>query len=323
MKNLAIITGGNSAEREISISSSKLVISNINQEKYNSKIIQIENDNWYTISQGNKIEINKKDFTLEEDSKIITFDYVFMALHGPPAENGKIQKYFDKLNIPYSCCGSDVSAMTFNKSACNKELSKLGFNCPKSISYKINEYYNVKDIIKTIGLPCFIKPNESGSSFGISKAKTESQIKEGISKSLSFDKSFIIEEFINGTEVSCSVFSTNDQINTLPITEIISHNEFFDYDAKYNGLSEEITTARINSKVNKTIQEISQNIYKKMNLKGVCRIDFIIMNGLIYIIEINTIPGLSSESIVPKQVRAANISLSDFFNNWIESTLNK
>ena len=323
MKNLAIITGGNSAEQEISIASSKQVISSIDKNKYNAIIIEIKNNNWNAIFNENKIQINKKDFTLVVDSKKIIFHYVFMALHGRPAENGKIQQYFDELNIPYSCCGAKISAITFNKSTCNKELRKLGFNCPKSISYKINEDYNVKDIVENIGLPCFIKPNESGSSFGISKVKTENQISKAISTALSFDNSFIIEEFIDGIEVSCSVFKINNKIDTLPITEIVSHNEFFDYDAKYNGLSEEITPARIDTKISSKVKEISKEIYRKINLRGVCRIDYIIMNDIVYIIEINTIPGLSKESIVPKQIKTANISLSVFFNNWIESTLNK
>ena len=323
MKEIAIITGGDSAEYEISIQSANVVLKNLDSEKYVGTIIHIKDEKWNAIINDSHHKINKEDFSVEINSARKYFDYVFMALHGPPAENGKIQPYFENLGIPYSSCNSKVSALTFNKIECNKKLSELGFNCARSYSFDKGNEINSSEIIKKVGLPCFVKPNEGGSSFGVSKVKKESEIENAIQIALEHDNKVLIEQFIDGTEVSCGVIIVNDKITELPITEIVSENEFFDYKAKYEGLSEEITPARISEKQTKEVQQISEQIYKQMNLRGICRIDFIIMNNIPYIIEINTIPGLSEESIIPKQAKKAGISLIQLFDRCIENTLNK
>ena len=323
MIEVAIITGGDSAERDISISSANVVYRNLERKRYNPTIINIQNNKWIAKKLNQKIEIDKKDFSLHANSRKIKFDYVFMALHGPPAENGELQLYFDKLNIPYSSCNAEVSANTFNKAVCNKKLSELGLRCPRSMHYNINEKIDIKEVINKLGVPCFIKPNQAGSSFGVSKAKTKEEIKQSINNAFHYDTEILIEEFIDGTEVSCGVIKRNNKTTALPITEIISQNEFFDFEAKYKGFSEEITPARINSDLTQEIQGITENIFDSMSLRGVCRVDFIIMNNKYYIIEINTIPGLSEESIIPKQIKEIGMSLPVFFDNWIKNTLNK
>ena len=318
MKEIAIITGGDSAEYNISIASANVVFNHLDRTKYNPTIIEIKNNKWQAKINNKYIEVSMENFSINES---IYFDFVFMALHGPPAENGAIQSYFDKLDIPYSSCSSSVSKLTFNKIECNKRLSSLGFKCAKSLSIKKPTNKNEEKIVKEIGLPCFVKPSQAGSSFGISKVTCRNKIKECIQHALNYDTEILLEEFIEGIEVRCGVIKIKENIHVFPITEIVSENEFFDYKAKYEGLSEEITPARINNKLNIEIKNITKKIYQEMNLRGVCRIDFIIQNQQPYIIEINTIPGLSEESIIPKQAKEENITLKELFNIWIENTM--
>lgn len=323
MKEIAIITGGDSAEYEISIQSANIVLKNLDSDKYIGTIVHIKDKKWTAIINSSHHKINKEDFSVEVNSERKYFDYVFMALHGPPAENGKIQPYFDDLKIKYSSCKSQVSALTFNKIECNKTLTELGFNCAKSLHHKKGDFININKITKILGFPCFIKPNQGGSSFGVSKVNSEYEIKDAINNALIHDDIVLMEQFIDGVELSCGVTIQQEIVKAFPITEIVSQNDFFDYKAKYEGLSEEITPARISEKQTKKVQQTSEQIYKQMNLRGICRIDFIIMNDIPYIIEINTIPGLSEESIIPKQAKEAGISLLELFDSCIENTLNK
>ena len=314
MKNVAILTGGDSAEYDISILSANTVLQHLDPELFNGYIIHLKNNKFTALVNEKEIAINKRDFTFQLNKKLISFDAVFMALHGPPAENGIIQPYFDNLNIPYSSCNSTISALTFDKYRCNNKLNKLGFNCAKSYIYKTGDPVDSDTIIDTIGLPCFVKPNGAGSSYGISKVKQQSNLKTAINHALEHDTKVLIEQFINGIEVSCGVFFDGEQIKSLPITEIVSENEFFDYQAKYEGKSKEITPARISKTLTKCIQTITIEIYKRMKLTGICRVDYIIQDNKPFIIEINTIPGLSEESIIPKQLKSANIRLSEVFD---------
>ena len=310
MENIAILTGGDSAEYNISLLSANTVLKHLDKTKYNGVIVHLKNG-IYTI--GN-LRIDTSDFSYMINNKKKKFDKIFIALHGPPAENGLIQDYFKKIKIPYSSCNAKVSALTFDKFECNKTLRNLGFTCAKSIAIYSNIKFKKTEIIEKVGLPCFVKPNGAGSSYGISKVTKESGLLKAIKNAFSYDNKVIVESLINGIEVSCGVYTDINKINALPITEIISENAFFDYEAKYQGKSQEITPAKINNQLTSKIKETTINIYKKMKLSGVCRIDFIIQDNKPYIIEINTIPGLTEDSIIPKQLRSANINLSDFFN---------
>ena len=312
MENIGILTGGDSAEYNISILSAKTVLSNLS-DQYKGYIVHLKKNIFTVTIKTNSIAVDTKDFSFTYKRKKIKIRKVFMALHGPPAENGVIQRYFDKLNIKYTSCNANVSRLTFHKYNCNNKLKNLGFKCAKSHLHTYNKKVSAKDIIKKIKLPCFVKPNGSGSSYGISKVNKESELEGAIKNSLLYDKEVVIEEAIIGMEVSCGVFFNGTTSIALPITEIETKNEFFDYSAKYNGESNEITPARISEEMTRNIQNTSINIYNQMNLRGICRIDFIINNNAIYVIEINTIPGLSKESIIPKQIKSARMRLSEIF----------
>jgi len=313
MENIAILTGGNSAEHDISLLSARTVLDNLDNKLYKGYLIYLHHDNLTLIINNKNIEINKDDFSCIYKGKKINFSKVFIALHGPPAENGEIQNYLEGLNIGHTSCKAEISALTFNKYQCNNKLRELGFICAKSILNTLEKPVTINNITDNIGLPCFIKPNESGSSYGITKVIQSKNINSAINSALEYSSEVIIEEYIKGRELSCGVFLDGNVIDTLPITEIQSENEFFDYEAKYQGKSKEITPAEITEELALNIKEISTSVYNKLHLKGICRIDFIVMENQPYIIEINTIPGLSKESIIPQQLEAANIKLTDFF----------
>ena len=314
MENIAILTGGDSAEYNISLLSANTVLCHLDKSKYRAFIIHLKDGISEVLLDDKKVLVNKNDFTFVLDSEKIIFNKVFMALHGTPAENGKIQPYFDKLNIKYTTCSSEIAELTFNKYKCNNQLLNLGFNCAKSIIHLKDEHIEIEKIIDNVGLPCFVKPNRSGSSYGISKVNKKNQLQTAIRNALNYDSKVIIESFVDGTEVSCGVYFDGKNITSLPITEIISENNFFDYEAKYMGKSKEITPARISERLSLEIQSITIDIYKRMKLSGICRVDYIIRDEMPFIIEINTIPGLSEESIIPQQLKAANISMSEVFS---------
>ena len=310
MEKIAILTGGDSAEYNISLLSAKTVLKHLNTSKYKGTIVHLKNGE-YTIDNQ---KINTSDFSYIKGNTKIKFDKIFIALHGPPAENGLIQDYLDSINLPYSSCNAKISALTFDKFECNSTLTKLGFRCANSMLIYSNKKFSETEIIDKVGLPCFVKPNGAGSSYGISKVTKKAALSKALKDAFLHDHKVIIESFINGTEVSCGVYFDGKQANALPITEIVSENDFFDYEAKYEGKSQEITPARISTQLTSEIQTTTIDIYKKMNLSGICRVDFIIQNDKPYILEINTIPGLSEESIIPKQLKVANISLSEIFD---------
>jgi D-alanine-D-alanine ligase len=310
MEKIAILTGGDSAEYNISLLSANTVLKHLNKKKYEAVIVHLKNEE-YTV---NNQKINTSDFSYINGSTKIKFDKIFIAIHGHPAENGLIQEYFDNLNLPYTSCNGKVSALTFDKFECNKVLKTLKFTCADSAIIYSKMNFSEIDLIEKLGLPCFVKPNGAGSSYGISKVTEKADFSKAIKKALLHDKKVIIESFIDGIEVSCSVYLNAGKVSTLPITEIESKNDFFDYEAKYEGKSKEITPARISNQIASKINQTTIDIYKKMKLTGICRIDFIIKNDVAYIIEINTIPGLTDRSIIIKQLEVANISLTDFFD---------
>jgi len=322
MKTIAIITGGDSAEYEISLQSAKVVKENLSQKKYTAIMVHFKKANWEAIVNGKRYKINKTDFSFSKDNKKINFDLAFMALHGPPAENGELQIYFDKIGLPYTTCGAKEAALTFDKNLCNKTLKRAGFLCAESYFYTKGENVNTDEITKKVGLPCFVKPNSAGSSFGISKVIKKEDLKDAIKLALEYDNKVLIEQFIDGIEISCGIF-THQEIEVFPLTEIVSHNDFFDFEAKYKGLSDEITPGRISKTETENVQKITKHVYKELGLKGIVRIDYIIMKGISYIIEVNTIPGLSVESIIPKQAKEAGYKLSELFELTIENTINK
>ena len=314
MENIAILTGGDSAEYNISLLSANTVLYHLDKSKYRAFIVHLMDGRFEVLLDDKKLFIDKTDFSFILSDEKMIFKKIFMALHGPPAENGQIQHYFDNLKIPYNSCNAKVSALTFDKYECNTRLKQLGFNCAQSYMYENGNRINTDNIVNTVGLPCFVKPNGAGSSCGISKVNEKHQLFEAIENALKHDSKVILESFVDGTEVSCGVYFDGKNVNSLPITEIVSENDFFDYEAKYEGKSNEITPARISKKLTSEIQNTTIDIYKIMKLTGICRVDYIIQNEVPFIIEINTIPGLSEESIIPQQLKAANISMSEVFD---------
>lgn len=321
-KHVAVVMGGYSSEFQISLNSGSVVCDALDLEKYSVYPVHILESGWhYVNTTGEKFPINKADFSFQIGSETVIFDVVFNTIHGTPGEDGYMAAYFELLKIPQTSSGFYEAALSFNKRDCLSVLKAFGLQC--AASYYINKGDNIdqKSIIETVGLPCFVKPNRAGSSFGISKVNTLDALMPAIEKAFEEDFEVIIETALVGTELSVGAFKRNGEIIVLPPTEIVSENEFFDYEAKYLGKSNEITPARIPDATIKMVQKEAERIYKTLNMTGVCRSEFILQDNTPYFIEINTTPGLSSESIIPKQVRAAGMSLTEFFGVLIEEVL--
>lgn len=322
MKNIAIVCGGFSGEYNISIESAKMVSDHINHTIYNTYIVVIKQDNWYYEDEaGSKHIINKDDFSITINNDIIKFDGVFNAIHGTPGEDGKLLGYFDMLNLPYSSCETDTSALTFNKYLCNSYVKSLDINIARSFSFLKGETINKNEIIKALGLPLFIKPTRSGSSVGISKVTKASDFDKAINKAFNTDNRILIEEFVDGREIACGLFLKNKKLIVLPLTEIISKNDFFDYEAKYTkGLAQEVTPPEnLDIEYEIEIKALSSLLYNKLGCKGIVRIDFILTKSELFFIEINTVPGLSPASIVPKQAEAMGITIGELFDTVVAS----
>lgn len=312
--------GGYSSEYNISIKSGEVVYKTLSIEQdLNLYKIIIKKDEWYHEDKDlKKYEIKKDTFQIIKNDKLITIDLVFNTIHGIPGENGEIQSYLEKIGIKQTSSNSFESKITFDKNICKQEVKKIGYSTPKSIIINKNDKYDTKEMLSKLKLPLFIKPNAGGSSFGISRVDDEKNIINAINFCFKEDKNALIEEEINGREISVGMLKYKNEIISLPPTEIISHNSFFDYDAKYNGESDEITPANITKEEEEEVRKISLNIYKKLNLKGFSRCDFILRDKIFYFLEINTNPGLTEESILPQQAKAANISLLDLFRSVID-----
>ena len=321
MKNIAILMGGYSSEFEISLASGNVVYDILkNNKKFNFYKIIISVDKWYHIDINNSIyDIDKKNFTLIKNNKIIKFDLVFNTIHGIPGENGEIQMYLDKLKIPQTSSKSEVAKLTFNKNDCKNKLKKINIITPKSLLLNIKDKINIENILDEIKMPFFIKPNKGGSSYGISRIDKEKNIINGLKKCFKEDDEALIEEEIIGREISVGVVNINNKVIALPPTEIISYNTFFDYKAKYEGESDEITPAHITKNEEIMIKKISIEIYNFLKLSGFSRSDFILKNNIFYFLEVNTNPGLTKESILPQQARAANIDLYKLFNSLLKT----
>lgn len=319
-KNIAIIMGGYSSEAGISIQSGNVVYKNLNKDKFNVFRILILREKWvYQDENEREHPMNMADFTTTVNGYKTKFDFVFNAIHGHPGEDGTILAYFDLLGIRHSSAPFYQMAVAFNKRDCLSLLKPYGIRTAKSIYLNKGEAIEFDEITSTVGLPCFVKPNRAGSSFGISKVYKEEELLPALTKAFDEDDEILIEQFLDGIEVSVGVIKWQGDILVLPITEIDSDNDFFDYEAKYLGQSREITPARISEKQKKNVSEMARKIYQKMRLKGLSRADFIFVGDEPHFIELNMVPGLSAESILPKQAREAGISLSDLFESTINS----
>jgi D-alanine-D-alanine ligase len=322
LKNIAIIMGGYSSEYKISLKSGAVVFETLDRTKYIPYAIHIFKNKWvYVDAFGAEFAIDKNDFSVTVGSKKVVFDCVFNAIHGSPGEDGYMQAYFKLLNIPQTSCNMYQAALTFNKRDLLATLKPYGIKTAESYCLNFGDAINEDAIIAKVGLPCFVKANKAGSSFGISKVYEKALLKTAIEHSFKEDNEIIIEQFLDGVEVSVGVISYKGETTVLPITEIVSENDFFDYQAKYEGKSQEITPARISEDYATKVRTVAKKIYEILQMSGFTRSEFIFKNDNPYLLEVNTVPGLTKESILPQQAAIAGISLKDLFGNAIESAM--
>lgn len=315
--------GGYSSEANISIKSGNVVFNNLEREKYNPFRVHILKDKWVVLDDNDiEYSVDKNDFSFVLGDKKIRFECVFNAIHGNPGENGMILSYLELLNIPHTSAPFYQMALTFNKRDTLSVVKEYGIKTAISVYLNKGDDINTDAIIAKVGLPCFIKPNNAGSSYGISKAYNKEEVLKGIEVAYKEDDAILIESFLDGTEVSVGVIEYKNEVKVLPITEIVSENDFFDYEAKYEGKSQEITPARITSDQKSRVEAVAKKVYKSLNMSGFSRAEYIFVNGEPHFLEINTVPGMTLESILPQQAQAAGISLSALFDNAIESALN-
>lgn len=316
--------GGYSSEYKISLTSGNVVFNHLDHSKFNAYRIHIFKEKWvYVDVNEQEYPINKNDFSVNLNGTKITFDVIFNAIHGTPGEDGLMQAYFELLQIPQTSCNYYQAALTFNKRDLLSVLKPYGIKTATSYYLNNGDSIDTTKIIETVGLPCFVKPNKSGSSFGISKVKSIEELVPAIENAYNEDNEIIIESFLDGTEVSVGVINFKGKIKVLPITEIVSENDFFDYEAKYLGKSQEITPARISDEIKAKVETSAKKAYEVLKMSGFSRSEFIIVNGEPHMLEMNTIPGLTTESILPQQAREAGISLNELFENAIELALKK
>ena len=320
--NIAVVMGGYSDESVISLRSGQLILNNLDKEKYNIYEIHILLEGWYAIIEGEKFPINKADFSFSDGFSTTHFDAILNTVHGTPGEDGHLQAYWELLEIPYAGCNYYQSSLTFNKRDTLSVLSK--FNIPRAKSIYASEGnidFSYEDVVKDLGLPFFVKPNQSGSSLGISKVNSKEAYEKALTFAFAEDKDILIESFLNGMEISVGVLNYKGKTTVLGLTEIVSHNDFFDYEAKYLGKSEEITPARISAEMTEKVEKIAVKVYDSLRMTGFSRAEYIIMNDEPHFIEINTNPGLSPQSIFPQQAAYANIAMSDLLDSEIQLAL--
>jgi D-alanine-D-alanine ligase len=322
---IAIVAGGDSSEVVVSLKSAAGLLSFMDQDKYQVYQVTLTKEAWVVnIAENEQIEINRSDFSFIYQGKKIKFDFAYITIHGTPGEDGILQGYFDLIGVPYSTCGVLASALTFNKFTCNQYLKSFGVKVSESVLLRSGQTISTDEVEKKTGFPCFVKPNVGGSSFGVTKVKSEEDVQPAIERAFKEGNEVMIEAFMQGTEITCGIYKTKGKSVVLPITEVVPYNEFFDFDAKYKGQVEEITPARISSELTKRVQKLTSAIYDILGCKGIIRIDYIITEGdVINLLEVNTTPGMTTTSFIPQQVRAAGLQMKDVLTDIIENELDK
>lgn len=321
MINVAVLAGGFSSERVISVKSASQIEKWLDKSKYNVFVIDVDREKWF-LKDNESVWVNKNDFSIQLDGKHIKFDFAYIIIHGNPGENGLLQGYLEVMSIPHSTCDTLTGALTFNKYFCKSYLQRFDIKMAKSILLKKGETPQIDAIISELGLPVFVKPNNGGSSFGTSKVKEKEQLIVAINEAFKEDNQVIIEEFIKGREITNGVFKSHNETLIFPITEIVTDREFFDYEAKYTpGGSRELTPAPIPDTLRDNCQALSSKIYDYLNCKGIVRVDYIVRDNDLYFLEINTVPGMSEASIIPQQAAVYGIEMKDLLNRVIEDSM--
>ena len=323
MKNIAIIAGGNSSEYEVSMKSGKNIYDEVDETRYNKYLVVLKERDWHVEIGEEKYPVDKNDFSFTRNGEKILFDFAYITIHGVPGENGLLQGYLDMMGVPYGCCNVLASALTFDKHTCNTYLKSYGVNVADSVMLIRGMAYDVNEIINEVGLPCFVKPNAEGSSFGVTKVKEAAQLEEALKKAFALCREVLIETFIDGTELTCGVVKAGDMDITMPIAEVVPKNEFFDFEAKYDPTkSDEIIPARISPELTNRIKTLSSMIYDILRCEGIIRVDYIVREDEIFMLEVNTTPGMTSNSFVPKMVRAMGGTLREVLTKIIDNKLN-
>lgn len=322
MKNAGIVCGGFSSEFDISVKSATNIYTNF-PDGFRPFLVLLKKEGWFVkLDNGQEIPMNSSDLSFELNGKLEKIDFAIVYVHGDPGENGKVQAFLEMIDIPYVNSGPLASQLSFDKWYCNQFLKGFGFKVADSIYLTdANAEVNVRETVEKLGLPIFVKPCDSGSSFGIAKVNQEEELTAAIDNAFAEGDTVVLEGFLDGVEVTCAAYKSKDGVQTLPLTEIVSENDFFDYEAKYEGLSQEITPARISDDLKDKVQEITSKIYTLMQLRSIARVDYMIVNNEPFIIEVNTTPGFSNESIVPKMLKASDLPVKDFWTEIIEAEL--
>ena len=324
MKNIAIIAGGNSSEYEVSMKSGKNIYDEVDETRYNKYLVVLKERDWHVEIGEEKFPVDKNDFSFTRNGEKILFDFAYITIHGVPGENGLLQGYLDMMGVPYGCCNVLASALTFDKHTCNTYLKSYGVNVADSVMLIRGMAYDVNGIINEVGLPCFVKPNAEGSSFGVTKVKEAAQLEDALKKAFALCREVLIETFIDGTELTCGVVKAGDMDITMPIAEVVPKNEFFDFEAKYDPTkSDEIIPARISPELTNRIKILSSMIYDILRCEGIIRVDYIVREDEIFMLEVNTTPGMTSNSFVPKMVRAMGGTLREVLTKIIDNKLNR
>ena len=322
-RNIAIVCGGDSSEHDVSLRSAQGLYSWFDKERYNVYIVDVKGQDWHVeLPGGITAKIDRNDFSFVEDGKAKLFDYAYITIHGTPGENGLLQGYFDLVDIPYSTSGVLVEAMTFDKFVLNQYLRGYGVAVADSMLIRRGYEHLVSEdeIERRIGMPCFVKPATDGSSFGVSKVKDKDQLAPALRKAMLESDEIMVEQYLEGTEITIGCYKTSEKEVLLPITEVVTKNEFFDYDAKYNGQVEEITPARISEDWTRRVREITSHIYDILHCNGIIRIDYIISKeGKIRMLEVNTTPGMTPTSFIPQQVKAAGMTMTEVLTDIVEN----
>ena len=322
-RNIAIVCGGDSSEHDVSLRSAQGLYSFFDKERYKVYIVDVRGQDWHVeLPDGTTARIDRNDFSFMENGKCRLFDYAYITIHGTPGENGLLQGYFDLIGLPYSTSGVLVEAMTFDKFVLNQYLRGYGVAVADSLLIRqgYEQLVSDEEIEQRIGMPCFVKPAADGSSFGVSKVKNADQLAPAIRKAMMESPEVMVEQYIEGTEISIGVYKTHDKSVVLPATEVVTSNEFFDYDAKYNGQVQEITPARLSESVTRRVREITSHIYDILHCNGIIRIDYIITkDDKIFMLEVNTTPGMTPTSFIPQQVRAAGLEMKDVLADIVEN----
>ena len=324
-RTIAIVCGGDSSEHDVSLRSGQGLYSFFDKERYDIYLVDVKGTDWHVaLDNGETIEIDKNDFSFVKDGKHVYFDYAYITIHGQPGENGVMQGYFDLIHLPYSTSGVLVEALTFDKYVLNNYLRGFGINVADSILLRRGEEYDEDAIAERIGMPCFVKPAADGSSFGVSKVKNADQLAPALRVAFMESNEVMIEGFLDGIEISQGIYKTAEKTVVLPATEVVTSNEFFDYDAKYNGQVQEITPARLSPETSEEVAKTTSRIYDILHANGIIRIDYIISKDKdgkdkVNMLEINTTPGMTVTSFIPQQVRAAGLDIKDVLSDIVEN----